>query len=202
MKLVLIGGGGHARVATDVACAAAFQVIGVLTLEGTVAAPGLHRLGDDRWAENAAEDIAFHIAVGGNRRAYLFERLAAAGRRLPALISPTSFVSPSAIIGDGALVVHQATVNAGASVGRNAIVNTAATIEHDCSVGDHSHIAPGAVLAGGVHVGERSLVGTRAVVLPGLVIGDDVTIGAGAVVTRPIPSCGGIWYGNPARRQE
>jgi UDP-perosamine 4-acetyltransferase len=202
MKLVLIGGGGHARVVADAARMAGFDLVGVLTPEGASVAPGLARIGDEGWIGSAPADVGFHLAFGprpGSReRQDLFERLAADGVSLPA-VAAAAFISPSAEIGAGSLMVQGATVNAGARIGRNVIVNTCAVIEHDCVVGDHSHVAPGVVLTGGVKVGIGCLIGARAVLLPGITIADRVTIGAGAVVVRSISEPGSIWSGNPAR---
>jgi UDP-perosamine 4-acetyltransferase len=199
VRLVLIGGGGHARVVADVARSAGFELLGVLTPEGTQAADGLERIGDDSWIDSAPDDVGFHLAFGGAERAGQYQRLRGT-RAFPALVSPAAFVSPSARTGDGTLVVHGAIVNGGAEIGENAIVNTRALVEHDCWVGDHSHIAPGAVLAGGAKVGAGCLIGVGAVLLPGVSIADGVTIGAGAIVVESVRDEGSIWSGNPARR--
>jgi UDP-perosamine 4-acetyltransferase len=204
MRLVLVGGGGHARVAADVARSAGMELWGVLTPEGGPVAPGLERLGGDEWIEVAPAGIAFHLAFGprpgDDARAALFERLTGRGLSFPAIVSATADVRPGAGVGEGTLVVHGAILNAGARVGRNCIVNTGAIVEHDCAIGDHSHIAPGARLGGGVRVGERCILGLGAVVLPGIAIAEGVTVGAGAVLVRDIEEPGSTWSGNPARR--
>ena len=204
MKLVLIGGGGHARVVAEVATAAGHELLGVLTPCEASPAEGLTRLGDDRWIEHARAETGFHIAFGprhdSNDREAAFSRLAALRLAMPALVSPAAQVSQLAEIGDGTLVVHGAIVNAGATLGVNVIVNSGAIVEHDCAVGRHSHVAPGAILAGSVQTGERCLIGAGAVILPGLTIADRTVIGAGAVVAKSIADPDTTWSGNPARR--
>lgn len=205
MSLVLIGGGGHARVVADVARSAGFSIRGVLTPAGETVADGLTRLGDDDWFERAPEDTGFHIAFGpgprSSRREALFEQLAKRGARLPPIIASTAVRGTAAAVGEGSIVMHAAVISAGAVVGRNCIVNTRAIVEHDSVVGDHVHIAPGAMLCGGVRIGRNCLVGTGAIILPNLSIADGVVIGAGSVVVRSITDPGSLWYGNPARRK-
>lgn len=203
MTLVLIGGGGHARVVAEVATAAGFRLLGVLT--PAAPADGLERLGGDDWLDQAPPETAVHIAFGprsGNRaRADMFERARRLGLGLPPIVSPAATVSGSATIASGALVVHGAIVNAGTKIGANVIVNTGAIVEHDCTIGDHSHVAPGAIVAGGAAIGAHCLIGAGCVILPGVTIADGVVVGAGAVVTHSIGEPASVWVGNPARRQ-
>lgn len=206
MKLVLFGGGGHARVVADVARAAGFELLGVLTPNESPLDPEFTRLGDDGWLNEAPPDVGFHIAfaarAGQTDREQLFARLVSDRALLPALISPAAQVSRFARIGSGSLIVHCAIVNAGAEIGAGAIVNSGAIVEHGCLLGDHSHVAPGAIVTGEARIGRGCVVGAGAIVLPGISVADRTVIGAGAVVVRSITERGGIWSGNPARRHQ
>jgi UDP-perosamine 4-acetyltransferase len=203
VRIVLIGGGGHAAAVADAARSAGWEVAGILT-PIPAPAPGLERLGDDGWIEAAPDGTEFHIAFGpapgGCARVALFERLKACGRHTPIVAASTAEVRPGTEIGEGTAILHGAFINVGAAIGRNCIVNSRAIIEHDCTIGDHSHLAPGSIVGGGVRIGARCLVGLGAVVLPGLTIADGVTIGAGAVVVRSIEENDTTWSGNPAQR--
>jgi sugar O-acyltransferase (sialic acid O-acetyltransferase NeuD family) len=205
MNLVLLGGGGHAKAVADVARSAGYQVLGVLTPEEAPEQPGLLRLGDDRWIEDCPGDTSFHVAIGPSHgsplREDIFRHILERGKRLPKIVSPSAFVSASAVFGQGSLIMHRVVVNADARVGENCILNTASVVEHDCIIEDQVHLAPGALLLGGVRIGAGCIVGGGAVVLPGVTVAGGVLIGAGAVVTRSIEEPGGIWSGNPARRQ-
>lgn len=145
----------------------------------------------------------FLICVGHIKSAAgrigIFERLKSMGAELPVVISPTAYVSRHARIGEGTVVMHRATVNAGAETGPNCILNTGCLLEHDATVGAHSHISTNAVLNGGVHVGTGSFVGSNSVVIQGVRLGDYATVGAGAVVVRDVEGHS-VYVGNPARR--
>lgn len=207
MTLILMGGGGHAKVVADVARSAGFSILGVLTPAGHDPAPDLVRLGADDWIDQITpgSDVQFHIAMGptpGTRsREDLFERLQTRGLALPVIQASSAITSPTATAEAGTIIMHAAVVNASAAIGQNCIINTRAVVEHDSFIGDHTHVGPGALLCGGVHIGSSVLIGVGAVVLPGVRIVDDVTIGAGSVVTRSIDMPGTRWWGNPARKQ-
>lgn len=209
-RLLIVGGGGHGKVVADVARACGHEVVGFVDSDpeklGRVVEPGGARvvLAQEELlaVREAREELpggatALAIAVGDNAaRLQLAQRLAP--WPLPVLVHPSAVVSPSARLGDGAVVFACAVVNAEARVGTAGIVNTAAVVEHDCVVGDGAHVSPGAVLAGGVRVGVRAWIGAGAVLIPGVRVGADAVIGAGAVVLRDVPD-GVTVAGVPAR---
>lgn len=205
-RLLLIGGGGHAAVVSDVARAAGWSVMGCLdddeSIAPTVERIGLQRLGaiDDMEAiiNEHDRDVAVHAAVGGNRlRAAWLERFMRLAP-MPAIVHPSAIVSPSAVIEDGVFIGPRAVVNTRATVHAGAIINTASVVEHDCVIGRCAHIAPHATIAGGAGVGEGTLIGCAATMLPGVAIGSWSILAAGAVATENIPNSSTA-IGVPAR---
>ncbi len=196
--VVVIGGGGHARVAISTLRAAGYEVAGVFdddpALLGTRVS-GVPVLGP----VGSIPDHSYRsgiIAVGDNRT-----RREIAGRvRLQwvTAIHPGAHVDPSATLGPGSLVFAGSVIQADATIGGHVIVNTGAVVEHDCVLGDFAHVAPGVVLAGNVRVGEGTLLGVGTAVIPGVRIGSWSTVGAGSVVVRDLPG-GVVAYGSPAR---
>ena len=65
---------------------------------------------------------------------------------LPVLKSNQSYVSKSAKIGQGTIIMHGAIVNANAKIGNNCIINSGSLVEHDVIIGNHCHIATGALV--------------------------------------------------------
>jgi sugar O-acyltransferase (sialic acid O-acetyltransferase NeuD family) len=105
-------------------------------------------------------------AIGDNA-ARKKEVLAAGALPWVTIVHPLAYVSKSASIGEGTIVMAGAVVQAGARVGRHCIVNTGASVDHDCVVEDYAHLAPGAHLCGNAHVGEGALVAVGVGVAPG-----------------------------------
>lgn len=132
----LIGDGGHAKVVRDVIDARFTGWDGVK----------MRYL----WP-----DYVF-IAVGNN----LHRRKEARMSRGPfiKLIHPDAWVSPSAIIGMGTIVMAGAVIQANVRIGQHCIINTGASVDHDCVIEDFVHVAPGVNLCGGVQVGEGCLL--------------------------------------------
>ena len=97
-------------------------------------------------------------------------------------VHPSAIVSPSAVIGEGTVIMPGAVVNADAVIGRHCIVNTGASVGHDCRLEDFCHVAPHATLCGTVHLGEGVWIGAGAVVIQNLSVGAWSVVGAGSVV--------------------
>jgi sugar O-acyltransferase (sialic acid O-acetyltransferase NeuD family) len=206
-KMVIIGGGGHCRSLIDVIEAEGlWQIAGIVDLpeHQNKTVLGYPHLGTDEDLPALARKYdQFMIGAGQIGLPDLRERLytfaVKAGGKFPAVCSPTAHVSPHAKIGEGAVIFHQAVVNAAAVVGVNVIVNTCALIEHDAQVGAFCHISTGARVNGGCQVAARCFIGSGAILREKVCIAEGTIIGCGAVVledTEPF----GVYVGAPARR--
>jgi sugar O-acyltransferase (sialic acid O-acetyltransferase NeuD family) len=204
--VIVLGGGGHAKVVLNAARAAGLNVLGFSSSSLPVGTPslGVRWLGDDEAILSGyppTTALLIHgvgsVAAGTVRRA-IFERFKGKGYSFASVIHPASTVAEIGGLGEGCVVMAGAVLQPGVLLEPNVIVNTNATVDHDCLVGAHTHIAPGATLSGGVRVGEDSLVGVGAVVIQGRQIGSRCMIGAGAVVVRDVPDGQRVW-GVPAK---
>lgn len=197
-KVILIGGGGHAKVVMDIVESCGDRVSGILDdglAEGTLV-QGVPVLGKVALAGSIC-DSRFLIAIGNNEvRCRLAQVL-----DLPwyTAIHPTAVVSPKAVVGPGSVVMPKAVINAGAEVGLHCIINTAAVVEHDNRIAACAHVSCGAVLTGTVYVGETALIGAGAIVRNNVSVCAGAVIGAGAVVTADITEKG-TYVGIPARK--
>lgn len=197
-RIIIIGGGGHAKVVIDCILSAGDLVVGILddALEVGSEVLGLPVLGKvDEWQDY--KDHKFVVAIGNNEiRRAISERISA---DFYTAIHPTATLSRFATVGAGSVVMPRAVINAGASVGNHCIVNTSAVIEHDCVVSDFAHISPSAALAGNVRIGEGTHIGIGASVRNNITVCPGVTVGAGATVVKNITEMG-TYAGVPARR--
>lgn len=202
--LVIIGGGGHARSVIDAAVAAGREVRGILERPGAQSGDiqGVPVLGGDELIYGLARTCDFLVGVGSVGSMAVRERLhqsvIAAGGTLAVLVAPSAYVSATAALGPGTVVLRNAVVGPGAEIGAGCIINTGAIVEHDAVVEDFCHVATGAILNGAGRLGRSSMVGSRSVVLQCVSVAPETVIGAGAVVTRNI-NLPGVYVGAPAR---
>ena len=188
--IILIGGGGHCRSCIDVIERSEdFRIAGIVDVKEKLHQKvlGYEIIGSDEDLSALTEQYDnFLITVGQIKspavRVRLFTFLKELQVNLPTIVSPFAYVSPYTRLGEGTIVMHQATVNAGAIVGANCIINTKSLLEHDVEVGDHCHIATGALINGGVQVGEGSFVGSGAVCREYTVIDKSSVIGCNTTI--------------------
>ena len=197
--IILIGGGGHAKVVFDALRDGDAGVRGFVDDSAHCALSGvLEHLGGVAGVDREHPVI---VAIGdvATRRRVLGQ---IEGARVSGpVIHPSAVVSPSALLGDGVFVGPGAIINADARIEAHAIVNSGAIVEHDCRVGVNTHVAPGCVLGGGAVVGDDTLVGLGARVLPGVKIGAGCVVGAGAVVVESVET-GATVVGVPGREKK
>lgn len=191
-RVVILGGGGHAKVVIDI-----LEQAGEVDIAGFVSAAeqpdalcGYRRLGsDDVLVATLRDGIqnAF-VAIGDNRRRQdCIGALQRQGFTLINAISPAAVISKYASLARGIAVMPGAVINAGARLDDGVIVNTNASVDHDCVIGACVHIAPGVALAGCVTLGEGVFLGAGTTVIPNIAIGAWTTVGAGAAVVADLP---------------
>lgn len=202
--VVIVGGGGHAKVVIESLRAAGKVVAAVIDADSTPRdVAGVPVIGDDAALPGLRAqglDEAF-VAIGDNRlRARLAQGLIEQGFMLVNAIHPSAVISPSARLGCGVAVMPGAVINAEVQIGDLVIINTGAVIDHDCRLDTACHLGPASALAGAVSLGARSFLGVGTRVIPNITIGADVVVGAGAVVVRDLPDAV-IAVGVPAKIQ-
>jgi sugar O-acyltransferase (sialic acid O-acetyltransferase NeuD family) len=184
-RLVLIGAGGHGKVAADTALASGFGDVVFLDRDHP------RRVVNGRWPIignlATAVDGERFLSIGDNAvRARLWQELAF--DTSPVVCHPSAVVSTWAQLSAGTLVAAGVVVQVDVHAGRGVILNTGCSVDHDCRLGDFVHISPGARLAGNVAVGARSWIGIGAVVREGVTIGSDAVVAAGAAVIADVPN--------------
>ncbi len=205
-KILVIGGGGHAKVLIDcILSTREFEIVGIIDpkLSKNEVFGDFPVLGGDEVLENWKEDNVYcAIGVGmieaTSNRKDLYQKTQEYGFICPTLQHDSALKARTVSLGKGVQIMAGAILQPDSKILENTIVNTGAILEHDCSIGSHSHIAPGALLGGNVTVGECSHIGLGARILPGIQIGNQATVGAGAVVTENV-SDGITVVGIPAK---
>lgn len=206
-KIVLIGGGGHARVVMDLlSYSREHEVAGVLDpgLEAGEAVSVARVLGDDTLLGSLYEDgvreacVAIGSVGDNSRRRELYLMVKGQGFSVPPLVHPLAAVSSGAALSEGCQIMAGTIIQTGSAIGENTIVNTGAIIDHDCRIGSHVHLCPGAVISGGCSVEDGVFIGAGATIIQGLRIGRNSKIGAGSVVIADVPE-NAVVKGVPAK---
>lgn len=190
-KIVLVGGGGHAKVVIDaIKESKGFSIYGIVDngLKKGSSVSGIKVVGkDDVLPSIFKRGIRYAFTTVGSIgncdiRKKIYRHLKRIGFELPVIMHPKAVVSKNVSFGEGAFVAGRVVINPATHIGKNAIINTASSVDHDCVIGDFVHIAPGVTLSGGIEVGDETHIGTGANIIQYIKIGKRCMIGAGTTV--------------------
>ena len=205
--IVLVGGGGHCLSCIDVLkLAKVFEIVGILDTSDKIgeSLSGIRIIGnDDDIPRLAGKYKNFLITIGqiksSEKRVRIYETIKKFGGNLPIVISPKAYVSPSAIIGEGTIIMHNSLINSKAVIGKGCIINTGALVEHEVSIGDFCHISTHAIANGQVVIGNHSFLGSNSVIANNVSLPEKIIVAAGACILKT-PDKTGTYIGNPARK--
>ena len=205
-KIVIVGGGGHAKSAINVIRKTLrFRIVGYVDVKDQGAILESRYLGSDQQLPHLLKKYPRCSAVLGvgyvkilKKRKELKEKLIALGFKLPVIVSPTAVINEQVTIGQGTIVHDNVVINTGTAIGECAIINNASCIDHDCKIGNFVHVAPGVTLSGGVIVGDYSILGAGSTVIQYKTIGKNCLIGAGSTVIKDCLKPG-MYLGSPAK---
>ena len=190
--IILIGGGGHCKSVIDV-----IEQEGKFKIAGIVDKPelldskvlGYSVIGNDSDLSSLVKKYQCALITVGqikspDLRIKLFSLANKVGFFLPSIISPRAYVSKHAVVGKGAIVMHDALINANAKIGENCIINSKALIEHDAVIENHCHISTGSIINGGTVVKCHTFFGSNSVAKENIVIEKQSVIGGGVAVLK------------------
>lgn len=195
--LIIIGGGGHAKVVADIATLNGYKIRGFLDDNTDVEKIlNYNRLGNVSDCIKYG-DCSFVIAIGNNLvRRNIFEKYS--NFEYVTLIHPSVCIGSGVEIGEGTVIMPGAVVNACTKIGKCCVINSGAVVEHDCTIGDFTLIAPNSTVCGVTSIGSNCWLGAGCTVNNVLGICDNVTLGSGAVVVSDITTAG-TYVGVPAK---
>ena len=204
--ILIIGGGGHAKVLSSLLKKHNdWNPIGYTDPDDNGPLLSLPYLGTDENIPSLILERTLKYAATGigllgstEHRVGVINGVQSMGLSFPAISSPQSIVNEDVEIGDGSIVMDGAVIQPGVRIGSHSIINTGAIVDHDCIIGDHVHIAPGVTLSGEVGLSNHILVGAGASIIQGTKVTSHVIIGGGAVVISDIESSG-TYVGVPAK---
>ena len=201
-RLVIIGAGGHGKVAADIAeMMDCYDVICFLddAIEDDEVM-GFSVVGSCEEYAKWKDKADYFVAIGNSKtRQKWIDELKDFGANVATLIHPNAVIGQDVFIGYGTIIMAGTVINPGCRIGNGVIINTCSSVDHDNEIGNYCHVSVGAHLAGTVTVGEHTMIGAGATVINNVDIGEQCVIGAGAVVVKNIKGKG-TYVGVPARK--
>ena len=213
MRIVLLGGGGHAsdvlgaieeinnqKGASEVEF---IDVVGIVDDSEVdpkrFVSRGVKHIGN--FTDLPDIDAEFFVACVGyphGRAAVTAKALVAGLVAAPAIIHPNAFLATGVSVGAGSVILAGVCVSPLCNFGNHTYVSHGSLVGHDCEVHDYASIMPGASVSGDSILEDSVMIGAGATVLQGLRIGKGSTIGAGAVVVKDVPE-NVVAMGTPAK---
>lgn len=186
VRVVIVGAGGHGRLALDVLIAGGFEawVTGFYddahaVLPGNVR--GVPVLGDVGMLKSmlSVEPVYVIVAITDNDvRLRLANSIRALGAQFFTAVHPATYMSLEAVVGDGAVLAANAVVHPDAAVGSHCYIGPGAVVDRDAVVGAGAWISAGAVVGPGARVGARAVLGANSSVGRRAVVGEGVKVEA------------------------
>jgi sugar O-acyltransferase (sialic acid O-acetyltransferase NeuD family) len=186
--VVLIGGGGHAKMCIDIILRMKeYNLVGIVdnNLKKGSDVLNIPIIGSDDDLQDMYNN-GLKMAVNGvgsvlnNKiREEIYIKLKKIGFFIPTIVHPTSTIESSVKILEGAQIMMGALVGSNCTIGNNCIISSGSIVSHDSFIGSHAHIAPGAVLGGNVVIENGALVGMGATIFFSVRIGVNSVINNG-----------------------
>lgn len=203
-KLLIIGAGGHGKVAVDIALKMnEWEKVYFLDDDKSITSSiGIDVIGRINDAYKYIHEYEFFVAVGNNNvREQILNNLEKLGANIATLVHPQVSIGSMVEIGVGTSLMAGVVINSSSIIGKGCIINTGSTVDHDSVIEDYVHISPGVNLAGEVTVGKGTWLGIGSVVSNNVKITSGCIIGAGALVIMNI-SQKGTYIGVPVMKIE
>ena len=162
-NLLILGAGQYGTVVKEIAQSMeCFEKIDFLDDSYGTDNPNYHEeaIGKIEHSENYAGEYTFAIPAIGNpaKRLELIEKLEEQAFRIPVIVSPKAYVSPSAQLQKGVVVEPLAGIHANVVVGAAAYVSMGAVINHNSVVLEGCHVDNNAVVMSGALVTAKTIV--------------------------------------------
>ena len=205
-KIIIIGGGGHAKVIISILRKMNSYIIeGYIDKKKSGDLIGIPYLGADQLLPKLFDKGINNAVLGIGQikssipRKNIYKNLIKIGYNLPPIISPDSIINEGVNIDIGTVIMDGSIIGCCSNIGKLCIINTNSSIDHDCQISDFTHIAPGVTISGNVKVGKNVLIGTGANIIQNIEIANNSIISAGSCVLKSIDDSG-IYRGNPLQK--
>lgn len=192
---IIWGGKGHAKVVRE-SLGDQYELSAVFDNDCEIKSPfkgipiSYKLAGFENWSTGRdVSQYSFVVAIGGDKgkdRLDIAKLLIAYDLSPLKVIHPYSYISPTAVLGEGCQILAMSSISSESIIGDQTIVNNHVNVDHECIIGKGVHISPGAILAGCVVIEDLAWIGANATILPNITIGSNAIIGAGSVIRKDV----------------
>lgn len=145
MRLIIFGAGGYGQTVADIARQSGRYTQICFLDDGKTGEGILGKCSD--YLRFADEKTEMYPAFGNNTvRLQWLDRLAEAGIPVPTLVHTSAYVSPTAQIAEGTVILPKALVNTNCQIERGCIVNCGCIVDHGCVLEEGVHICLGVIV--------------------------------------------------------
>ena len=157
LNLMILGAGSHGHGVMEIA-----KMTGVfgkiVFLDDNVAGTDILGKCTDYLSFQRDFPVAFPAFGDNELRAGWIERLQNAGFLIPRLVHPSAIVSDNVEIGEGSIIMAQATVNPDVKIGDGCILAPNSMVSFGSTIGRYSHLDSGCIVAKDVRVPEKTTI--------------------------------------------
>ncbi|WP_395303219.1 acetyltransferase [Pectobacterium polonicum] len=190
--IVLIGGGGHASVITDILKQQCREIIAIISPENI----GIRKIFNgiaQLYKDNDIDQFdpeqvllvnCIGVLPGSLTKKKINEQYLAKGYNFETIIANNAYVSPYAVLGTGVQILTGAIIHPGVFIDSHSVINSGAVIEHDAHIGSYNFIAPRAVICGQCRTENDVFIGANATVIQNITIAARNVITANSVVVK------------------
>jgi sugar O-acyltransferase (sialic acid O-acetyltransferase NeuD family) len=194
-KIILIGAGTHSHSCVElIEKEKKFSIYGFIDPKKSNSnlIKKFRYLGSDNKMKDLRKKVSYAIVSIGFIKDYLprkknFDKIKKLKFKIPKIVSPISYISKNAKIGNGTMIFHHVIVNSNVIVGENCIINNKVLLEHDVKIGNNVHISTGCIVNGSSSIGSNTFVGSRTVISNNIKIGKNCFIKIGSIVKKDMP---------------
>jgi len=164
-KIVVIGGGGHAKVIISILKKLnQYNIVGYTDPGNKVEILGVLHLGNDEEFLNKKGNIVFAaVGIGENinksLKKSIIEKYKKSGFHFPSIISPLAIINEEVSIGEGTVILDGVIINPCTKIGDFVTIYSNCVIEHDSIIENYVYLAPAVNMCGGVIIGADSTIG-------------------------------------------
>lgn len=153
-------------------------------------------LGDEKnFKKPSSKNLFGLIAFGGlnflKKRQILFKNMSKK-INFKKIIASTAYVSKSAQISKGSILMHNTFVNSNVQIDENCLINTGSIIEHEVKIGNGSVISPGCIINGNVSIGKNCFIGSGTIIFENINIENNSIVGSGLTIRKNIKKSSNI----------